>query len=101
MITCHRKYLIQICRGRNYTLDEVMPCVVRQNGDMWTIDTKHPAYPMQSKAAKSVSIRKPKGKSHKCGKCGKKRNAASVKKAIKKATKQKKINLNKLRDKLS
>lgn len=33
------------CVERGYTLDEVMPCVVRQDGDKWTIDETHAAYP--------------------------------------------------------
>lgn len=45
MITCHRKFLEERCAERGYSLDEVMPCVVSQNGDEWTIDFMHPAYP--------------------------------------------------------
>jgi hypothetical protein len=37
------------CVERGYTLDEVMPCVVSQDGDKWTIDVDHPAYPRQRK----------------------------------------------------
>jgi hypothetical protein len=47
--TCHRSYLESKCRERNYSLDEVMPCVVSQDGDQWTIDTEHPAYPRHPK----------------------------------------------------
>lgn len=49
MITCHRKYLADRCRERHYTLDEVMACVVSKDGDQWTIDVDHPAYPRVSK----------------------------------------------------
>lgn len=49
MITCHRKHLEARCRERGYTLDEVMPCVVAQDGDQWTIDVDHPAYPRTAK----------------------------------------------------
>ncbi len=45
LITCHRKYLERRCRQRDYDLADVMGCVVEQDGDQWTIDTKHPAYP--------------------------------------------------------
>lgn len=45
MITGHKKYLIARCRERGYTLDQVMPCVVSQDGDMWTVDETHKAYP--------------------------------------------------------
>ena len=49
MTTCHRTFLESRCRERGYTLDEVMPCVVAQDGDQWTIDTDHPAYPAAPK----------------------------------------------------
>jgi hypothetical protein len=49
MTTCHRSHLESRCRERGYTLDEVMPCVVAQDGDSWTIDTEHPAYPAKPK----------------------------------------------------
>ena len=49
MTTCHKNFLESRCRERGYTLDEVMPCVVAQDGDSWTIDTEHPAYPAKPK----------------------------------------------------
>ena len=49
MTTCHRSFLESRCRERGYTLDEVMGCVVAQDGDQWTIDVDHPAYPRQPK----------------------------------------------------
>ncbi|NBT05459.1 MAG: hypothetical protein EBS54_01440 [Betaproteobacteria bacterium] len=49
MTACHRALLEARCRERGYTLDEVMPCVVAQDGDEWTIDVDHPAYPRHSK----------------------------------------------------
>lgn len=49
MITCDRIYLESRCTERGYTLDEVLPCVVWQDGDEWTIDTDHPAYPRVSR----------------------------------------------------
>jgi hypothetical protein len=49
MIECHKAFLEARCRERGYTLDEVMPCVVSQDGDQWTIDVEHPAYPRQPK----------------------------------------------------
>jgi len=49
VITCHRSHLEARCADRGYTLDEVMPCVVAQNGDEWTIDVEHPAYPRHPK----------------------------------------------------
>ena len=49
MITCHRSHLEARCTERGYTLDEVMPCVVSQDGDQWTIDVEHAAYPRASR----------------------------------------------------
>lgn len=49
MIVCHRTNLEARCVERGYTLDEVMPCVVSQDGDEWTIDVDHPAYPRVSR----------------------------------------------------
>ncbi len=49
MITCHRSNLEARCAERGYTLDEVMPCVVLQDGDEWTIDVEHPSYPRVSR----------------------------------------------------
>lgn len=41
----HKNMLIARCGERGYRLEDVMPCVVIQDGDMWTIDVDHPAYP--------------------------------------------------------
>ena len=49
MIVCHRRHLVLRCVERGYTLAEVMPCVVAQDGDTWTVDTGHPAYPSAAK----------------------------------------------------
>lgn len=49
MITTHRSNLQARCTERGYTLDEVLPCVVLQDGDEWTIDVEHPAYPRVSR----------------------------------------------------
>jgi len=49
MTTCHRSHLEARCVERGYTLDAVMPCVVAQDGDQWTVDTEHPAYPRHPK----------------------------------------------------
>ena len=47
MIACHVAFLEARCTERGYTLDEVMACVVSQDGDEWTIDVDHPAYPRE------------------------------------------------------
>ena len=49
MITCDKHYLEARCRERGYALAEVMPCVVSQDGDEWTIDVDHPAFPRVSR----------------------------------------------------
>jgi hypothetical protein len=49
LITCDRSFLERHCVERGYTLDEVMQCVVWQDGNEWTIDVDHPAYPRVSR----------------------------------------------------
>lgn len=49
MITTHRSHLESRCHERGYTLDEVLPCVVSQDGDEWTIDTESEFYPRVSR----------------------------------------------------
>jgi hypothetical protein len=56
MITTHRSHLEQRCRERGYTLDEVMPCVVSQDGDEWTIDTESEFYPRVSRIPEPAPI---------------------------------------------
>ena len=47
MIRCRMYHLEQRCRERGYTLDEVRPCIVSEDGDAITVDETHPAYPRQ------------------------------------------------------
>jgi hypothetical protein len=49
VIVSSKQRLKARCCERGYTLDEVMPCVVAQNGDEWTIDVDNPAYPREPK----------------------------------------------------
>jgi hypothetical protein len=49
MIACHRKFLEARCRQRGYTLDEVRPCIVSEDGDRITVDETHTAYPREAK----------------------------------------------------
>ena len=49
MITTHRSNLEARCHERGYTLAEVLPCVISQDGDEWTVDVEHPAYPRVSR----------------------------------------------------
>ena len=45
MIRCHRKHLEARCSQRGYTLEQVRPCIVSEDGDLITVDETHPAYP--------------------------------------------------------
>jgi hypothetical protein len=45
MIICHRKHLEQRCLERGRDLAAAMACVVDRDGDMWTVDVDHAAYP--------------------------------------------------------
>jgi hypothetical protein len=45
MITCRLLHLEARCRQRGYTLEEVRPCIVSQDGDSLAVDETHPAYP--------------------------------------------------------
>ena len=45
MIACRLRHLEARCRQRGYTLDEVRPCIVSEDGDTITVDETHPAYP--------------------------------------------------------
>jgi hypothetical protein len=49
MIACRLSHLAARCRERGYTLDEVRPCIVSQDGDKITVDTDHSAYPRTPK----------------------------------------------------
>jgi hypothetical protein len=47
MIKTHKDNLVKRCEERGYSLEEAMPCVIKQEGDMWTIDENHEKYPKQ------------------------------------------------------
>jgi hypothetical protein len=51
MITCHKQHLFDRCAERGYKVSDVMPCVVSKQGDEWTIDETHSAYPKPRKVA--------------------------------------------------
>ena len=59
MITTHRSHLEARCTERGYTLEEVMPCVITQDGDEWTIDVDHSAYPRVSRLPEPVAEEMP------------------------------------------
>lgn len=49
MIQCRTSHLDARCRQRGYTLDEVRPCIVSEDGDTITVDETHPSYPREPK----------------------------------------------------
>lgn len=49
MITGHRRGFEARCKQRGYTLAEVRPCIVSEDGDMITVDETHEAYPRSVK----------------------------------------------------
>jgi hypothetical protein len=49
MIACELKHLLERCQERGYTLDEVRPCIVSQDGDRIVVDESHPAFPRKPK----------------------------------------------------
>jgi len=45
MIRGRRSSFEARCRERGYSLDDVRPCIVAEDGDIITVDETHPAYP--------------------------------------------------------
>lgn len=45
MITGRRSAFELRCKSRGYTLAEVQPCIVSEDGDMVTVNERHPSYP--------------------------------------------------------
>jgi hypothetical protein len=45
MIRCRLAHLEARCRQRGYTLEQVRPCIVSQDGDRLVVDETHQAYP--------------------------------------------------------
>lgn len=54
MISGLNKFFVARCYQRGYTLDEVRPCIVREDGDQITVDETHPAYPRHPKPGVSL-----------------------------------------------
>ena len=47
--TTTKQVFYDLCALRGISPEVAMPCVVSQNGDTWTIDVDHPAYPRHPK----------------------------------------------------
>lgn len=47
MITGSRSHFLARCHQRGYTLEEVRPCIVSEDGDSITVDERHPSYPRE------------------------------------------------------
>lgn len=45
MIRCRLRHLEARARQRGYTLEQVRPCIVSQDGDRLIVDETHEAYP--------------------------------------------------------
>lgn len=45
MITGRRDALEARCLERGYTLEDIRACIVHEDGDIVTVDERHPAYP--------------------------------------------------------
>lgn len=50
MITADKQLFLMRCAQRGYMLEDVLPCVVKQEGEMWTVDETHPSYPRDRSA---------------------------------------------------
>lgn len=57
MLTNTKQRFLTRCQERGYQLSAVMPCVVEQNGDQWTVDVDHPAYPRAKTAPPKVQTK--------------------------------------------
>ena len=45
MIRCRREHLAARCLERGHTMEQVAPCIVRDEGEYIVVDETHPAYP--------------------------------------------------------
>lgn len=54
MIRCRLSHLEARCRQRGYTLDQVRPCIVSEDGDRLVVDETHASYPREPKPGLSL-----------------------------------------------
>ena len=59
LMAANKYHLIQRCKERGYTLEEVMPCVVNDDGDIWMIDVDHEAYPSKNRQVETTPNTEP------------------------------------------
>ena len=55
MIFCHRSQFESTCERRGYSVANSLACVVARNGDLWSVDETHPAYPRRTSSASAFS----------------------------------------------
>lgn len=48
IVVCHRQFLESRCTQRGVSINDAMACVVKADGDVLSIDTSHPAYPVKA-----------------------------------------------------
>jgi hypothetical protein len=49
MISGHRKFFESRLQERGYTIEEVRPCIISEDGEQITVDENHPSYPSKKK----------------------------------------------------
>lgn len=54
MIVGPREQFITICNQRGYSLDEVVGCIIADDGTTITVDETHPSYPLHPKPGFSI-----------------------------------------------
>jgi hypothetical protein len=59
MITGLRSAFVARCRERGYTLDDVLGCIVNEDGDTVTVDETHEAYPRTANHVATPAPAKP------------------------------------------
>ena len=58
LVKCERWHLEARCTERGYTIAEVMPCVVSEDGDDLIVDVDHAAYPIRSRLPQPGTVLK-------------------------------------------
>lgn len=53
-ITCPKHFFYTRCTERGYKLTDNYDCIIKKDGDQFTIDTHHPSYPSTSKRKQPI-----------------------------------------------